>query len=128
MVQFTSTPSRGTEDEKAAVNGVSSATTSGQNTPNGTTKRKPADSGVDGDKKRIRRSRNTKVNGQTNGQSISRRRLSVSSKPARDPRDEASPQRQDTGINGTRSSDPFIDFDGLSRPSKSSSYSMEYSS
>lgn len=44
-----------------------------------------------------------------------KRRHSVS-KPARDPRDEASPVRGDIG---TRSPSPVIDFDGLSRPSLS---------
>lgn len=45
----------------------------------------------------------------------SRRRLSVS-KPARDPRDEATPTSLDESAI-ERSPSPVIDFDGLSRPS-----------
>jgi hypothetical protein len=48
----------------------------------------------------------------------SKRSHSVS-KPARDPRDEASPPRSSTDLTGTRSPSPVIDFDGLSRPSMS---------
>ena len=66
MVQFTNTPSTGTEAEKVAVNGVSSATASGQDIPNGTTKRKTADSGVNAVKNR-KRSRHSKANGRVNG-------------------------------------------------------------
>ena len=63
----------------------------------------------DGEGKKRKRKKDNKVN----GHSSSRRRLSVS-KPARDPRDEASPPRLFTE---TRSPSPVIDFDGLSRPS-----------
>jgi hypothetical protein len=92
------------------MKGESSASSSGQNTPNGTMKMDHG--GVEGSKKRKRRSRGSKTNG-----TVSRRRLSVS-KPARDPRDEASPARPVAEGAGTRSPSPVIDFDGLSRPSK----------
>jgi GTP cyclohydrolase IA len=88
------------------TNRGSSVSSSEQNTPNGAMKAE--NGGVEGSKKRKRRSRGPKTNG-----TVSRRRLSVS-KPARDPRDEASPVAA-----GTRSPSPVIDFDGLSRPSKS---------
>ncbi|POS82385.1 GTP cyclohydrolase I [Erysiphe pulchra] len=39
-------------------------------------------------------------------------------KPARDPRDEPSPENLESGSSLTRSPSPFIDFDGLSRPSR----------
>lgn len=92
------------------MNGETSASSSGQNTPSGVVKTE--NGGVEGSKKRKRRSRGSKANG-----AVSRRRLSVS-KPARDPRDEASPVRPEEGATGTRSPSPVIDFDGLSRPSK----------
>lgn len=93
------------------MNGESSGSSTGQITPNGTMKMENGE--VEGSKKRKRRSRGSKTNS-----TVSRRRLSVS-KPARDPRDEASPSRPDTEAAGTRSPSPVIDFDGLSRPSKS---------
>ncbi|QSZ31170.1 hypothetical protein DSL72_000733 [Monilinia vaccinii-corymbosi] len=46
------------------------------------------------------------------------RRLSVSTKPARDPRDEATTTPEETAVEVSRSPSPVIDFDGLSRPSK----------
>ncbi|THV51541.1 hypothetical protein BGAL_0107g00140 [Botrytis galanthina] len=47
------------------------------------------------------------------------RRHSVSTKPARDPRDEAvTDTPEETPIEVSRSPSPVIDFDGLSRPSK----------
>lgn len=76
---------------------------------------------VDGEvsKKRSRKSRgdrSAKVNG---SKSLSKRRHSVS-KPARDPRDQASlpesPREDDDAA--VRSPSPVIDFDGLSKPSK----------
>lgn len=39
-------------------------------------------------------------------------------KPARDPRDEPSPENVEPGSTAVRSPSPFIDFDGLSRPSR----------
>jgi len=96
------------------MNGEPSASSSGQNTPNGIIK-----GGVEGSKKRKRRSRGSKANG-----TVSRRRLSVS-KPARDPRDEASPVRPEEEAAGTRSPSPVIDFDGLSRPSRGTRERLE---
>lgn len=92
---------------------IESAASSGHTTPDGigSAKRK-SDDGEAGKKKRRRRA--TK----TNGESHSRRRHSVS-KPARDPRDNPSPQRPVPEVSGTRSPSPVIDFDGLSRPSTS---------
>lgn len=106
MVEFANPPSTGKESN---MNGESSANTSGQVTPNGTMN---IENGGVESKKRKRRSRGSKTNG-----TVSRRRLSVS-KPARDPRDEASPARPEAEAAGTRSPSPVIDFDGLSRPSR----------
>jgi len=64
-------------------------------------------------KKKSKSERGSKIN----GISHSKRRHSVS-KPARDPRDEASPLRPSQELAGTRSPSPVIDFDGLSRPSR----------
>lgn len=85
---------------------------------NGTLKRK-SDADAEGGseikkkKKKSKAERGLKLNGP---KSHSKRRHSVS-KPARDPRDEASPERPELEIE-TRSPSPVIDFDGLSRPSK----------
>ncbi|KAH8591010.1 GTP cyclohydrolase [Bisporella sp. PMI_857] len=65
----------------------------------------------DGQSKTRKRKKSSKMN----GQSSSKRRMSVS-KPARDPRDEASPNGG--LVTTTRSPSPVIDFDGLSRPSR----------
>lgn len=64
-------------------------------------------------KKKSKGDKSSKLNGP---KSHSKRRHSVS-KPARDPRDEASPDRPELEIE-TRSPSPVIDFDGLSRPSR----------
>jgi GTP cyclohydrolase I len=104
MVQFANLPSTGKEP---IMNEECSASSSEQNASNGTME----NGGVEGSKKRKRKSKGSKATG-----TVSRKRLSVS-KPARDPRDEASPARQDAGVAGTRSPSPVIDFDGLSRPS-----------
>jgi len=61
-------------------------------------------------RKRQPKSKKDKVNGSK------KRRHSVS-KPARDPRDQASPLSSESGVMGTRSPSPVIDFDGLSKPS-----------
>jgi len=50
------------------------------------------------------------------GRRIVKKRRHSFSKAARDPRDEASPVELDPG---SRSPSPVIDFDGLSRPSRS---------
>lgn len=52
-----------------------------------------------------------------NGHGHRHRRHSVSTKPARDPRDEAADTPEETVIEESRSPSPVIDFDGLSRPS-----------
>lgn len=69
----------------------------------------------EGHSKKRKRKQKSEKGGKVNG-SHSKRRHSVS-KPARDPRDEASPVRPQKEIAGTRSPSPVIDFDGLSRPS-----------
>jgi len=60
-------------------------------------------------KKRKRKDKKNKLNG---------RRHSIS-KPARDVRDDPSLPKPPKPEEGSRSSSPFIDFDGLSRPSMS---------
>ena len=64
----------------------------------------------DGNQKKRQRDRK-----QPSGRLVKRRHYSIS-KAARDPRDEASPTEPEPGV---RSPSPVIDFDGLSRPSKS---------
>lgn len=118
MVCFANLPSKNIEEEAADMPESGS---SDQEVTNGKLKRKTE---VDGEvsKKRSRKSRgdkSTKVNG---SKSLSKRRHSVS-KPARDPRDQASlPEspREDDDAAAVRSPSPVIDFDGLSKPSKCS--------
>lgn len=69
----------------------------------------------EGQSKKRKRKQKSEKEGKTNG-SRSKRRYSVS-KPARDPRDEASPASVEQDSTETRSPSPVIDFDGLSRPS-----------
>lgn len=77
------------------------------------------DGDVEGqNKKRKRRSKSEK-GAKINGENSKRKRRHSVSKPARDPRDQASPIASELGV-GTRSPSPVIDFDGLSRPSMSS--------
>lgn len=64
-------------------------------------------------KKRKRRSKSERS---TKGAPHKKRRHSVS-KPARDPRDEASPVASEPDNTEARSPSPVIDFDGLSKPS-----------
>lgn len=94
MAEFTKIPSK---DKEAQTSGLTPA--AGTSTPNGTLKRRNAD--AESSRKRRRKKS---------------RRLSVS-KPARDPRDDPSPQRAAEEVTETRSPSPVIDFDGLSRPS-----------
>jgi GTP cyclohydrolase I len=82
---------------------------SGASSPEANGSTHKAVNGEEGKKKRKHRDKTSK-----NGRSIKKRRHSMS-KAARDPRDEASPVEDA----GTRSPSPVIDFDGLSRPSKS---------
>jgi GTP cyclohydrolase IA len=97
MVEFAKMPSKDkdgqTPDERHTLG-------TGTSTPNGPLKRRTGD--AEGSRKRRKKKS---------------RRLSVS-KPARDPRDDPSPQRLAEEAPDTRSPSPVIDFDGLSRPSK----------
>ncbi|TVY43215.1 GTP cyclohydrolase [Lachnellula subtilissima] len=111
MVQFANPPAPRKEDDAEAISDMPSVTSSEDGIHNGTSKRKSDDEGQN--KKRKRKSKSekgSKVNGV-------KRRHSVS-KPARDPRDEASSSRSKKELAGTRSPSPVIDFDGLSRPSR----------
>ncbi|KAF4611382.1 hypothetical protein G7Y89_g15631 [Cudoniella acicularis] len=112
MVQFFNSPSKGKEEDDNILR-MPDSSSSDQGIPNGTSKRK-SDEEAHSSKKRKRKSKSekgSKVNG-----SLFKRRHSMS-KPARDPRDEASPARPPKGDGDTRSPSPVIDFDGLSRPS-----------
>jgi GTP cyclohydrolase I len=114
MVKFANSPTQGKEEDEEAVGEMPSLSSSEEGLPNGSSKRKSDNEGH-GSKKRKRKSKSEKglkVNG-----SHSKRRHSVS-KPARDPRDEASSPRPRKERVGTRSPTPVIDFDGLSKPSK----------
>lgn len=90
---------------------MTSSNSSDQEMPNGSTR----DRAEDGHTKKRKRKHKSEKGPKANG-SHSKRRHSVS-KPARDPRDEASPVRAQKEVAGTRSPSPVIDFDGLSRPS-----------
>lgn len=94
---------------------MASSNSSDVETPNGAPSKRKSDDEGQRSKKRKRKSKAEKHSKKTNG-ALSKRRHSVS-KPARDPRDEASPVEEDE--DEVRSPSPVIDFDGLSRPSKS---------
>jgi GTP cyclohydrolase I len=108
MVEFARLPSKAIDEDKDDINRPASSNSSDINSANGNLKRK---SGENQENKKKKRKRVT-----VNGVHKSKRSHSVS-KPARDPRDEASPPSSSTDIAGTRSPSPVIDFDGLSRPS-----------
>jgi GTP cyclohydrolase I len=117
MVQFENLPPQGKEIDDEEVERDTNSISSGQNTPNGTLKKSEVGEGQ-GSKKRKRKpkpERGLKINGT---HPHSKRRHSVS-KPARDPRDEAPPQRLVKDDARTRSPSRVIDFDGLSCPSRS---------
>jgi GTP cyclohydrolase I len=97
MVEFTDMGSK--DNEAQTSDGRLTPANGGSATPNGSLKRRGGDS--EGSRRRRRKKP---------------RRLSVS-KPARDPRDDPSPQRVEEEALETRSPSPVIDFDGLSRPS-----------
>jgi hypothetical protein len=115
MVQFTSLPGKEIEEEDENNLRPLGSDSSEHGIPNGTLKRKSESDGQSSKKKKkkAKSERGAKVNGIPH----SKRRHSVS-KPARDPRDEASPLRPPQELGWIRSPSPVIDFDGLSRPSK----------
>jgi GTP cyclohydrolase I len=114
MVGFADLPAK-VRGEEEDIYLAPESSSSELGTPNGTLKRKSESDGQSSKKKKkkSKSERGVKVN----GISHSKRRHNVS-KPARDPRDEASPLRPSQELAGTRSPSPVIDFDGLSRPSK----------
>ncbi|KAK6581013.1 hypothetical protein PZA11_006501 [Diplocarpon coronariae] len=112
MVQFANVPSIIKDPASEEAEEMASTISSDNEMPNGSVK---ANSVTEGQSKKRKRKQKSEKGSKTNG-SHSKRRLSVS-KPARDPRDEASPARPQKEIAGTRSPSPVIDFDGLSRPS-----------
>ncbi|KAE8446516.1 GTP cyclohydrolase 1 [Mollisiaceae sp. DMI_Dod_QoI] len=116
MVQFANLPSKDQEDYDAKAVKMPNSDSSEPETPNGSLKRKSEVDGIDS-KKRKKKSKSDKRPKLNGSKSHSKRRLSVS-KPARDPRDEASPARPELETPDTRSPSPVIDFDGLSRPSR----------
>jgi hypothetical protein len=84
-----------------------SAVASSDEHPSGTSQNAPTQE----DESRKKRQSDRK---KPSGRSLKRKHYSIS-KAARDPRDEASPTEPEPGA---QSPSPFIDFDGLSRPSK----------
>ena len=121
-VKFAKTTSIPTLDDEENTGDFAMTTTSEEELLNGQMKADAVDEMEGQIKKRKRKSKSekgTKVNGES---SKKKRRHSVS-KPARDPRDQASPATSEPGA-GTRSPSPVIDFDGLSRPSMTSSCSV----
>ncbi len=111
MVQFTNSLTKDIGEEDTSAGNMSSANSLNQDTPNGISKRK-----ADGEGQERKKKRKSKSEKKLNGISRSKRRHSVS-KPARDPRDEASPYASVLEDDETRSPSPVIDFDGLSKPS-----------
>ncbi|KAK0117866.1 GTP cyclohydrolase 1 [Cadophora gregata] len=114
MVQFANPPSKSNDSDSENAVKMTGLNSSDQEIPNGSTLRSGSGAEEGSSKKRMRKhksEKSAKING-----SHSKRRHSVS-KPARDPRDEASPARTQKETAGTRSPSPVIDFDGLSRPS-----------
>jgi GTP cyclohydrolase IA len=123
MVEFADLPAKTDVNEEEKLLREPHSDSSERGTPNGTLKRKSESDGQSSKKKK----KKSKAEGgaKLNGISHSKRRHSVS-KPARDPRDEASPIRPSQELAGTRSPSPVIDFDGLSRPSKYRYPTTEY--
>lgn len=113
MVQFANLPSKSEDSDSENAVKMTSSNSSDQEVPNGSSSR--GGGTEEGHSKKRKRKQKSEKGGKFNG-SHSKRRHSVS-KPARDPRDEASPVRPQKEIAGTRSPSPVIDFDGLSRPS-----------
>jgi GTP cyclohydrolase IA len=115
MVEFAKTPPTLKEGEECDASRPAMSSSFEQETPNGKFKRKSDDK--EGQSKKKKRKSKSERRANINGSSLhSKRRHSVS-KPARDPRDEASPSTSELEVSGTRSPSPVIDFDGLSRPS-----------
>ena len=107
MVKFDKLPRKDVPEEDSIADSAMASDSEDVEAPNG--KAKIAD---ESQKKRKRKTKSKadKINGSK------KRRHSVS-KPARDPRDQASPLSSEPDLVGTRSPSPVIDFDGLSKPS-----------
>jgi GTP cyclohydrolase I len=114
MVEFARLPSKAIDEDEDDINRPASSNSSDNNAARDGSQNLKRKSGLNQESKKKKRKRVATVNGVHK----SKRSHSVS-KPARDPRDEASPPRSSTDITGTRSPSPVIDFDGLSRPSMS---------
>ncbi|CAD6447377.1 563f6cf9-14ca-43d0-a938-37acd8659378 [Sclerotinia trifoliorum] len=82
---------------------------------NGGISKRKSESSWEGGEMTKKKKRKSKANGH---HGHGHRRHSVSTKPARDPRDEAADTPEETPVEVSRSPSPVIDFDGLSRPSK----------
>ncbi|KAJ8071958.1 hypothetical protein OCU04_002261 [Sclerotinia nivalis] len=82
---------------------------------NGGNSKRKSESNWEGGEMTKKKKRKSKANGH---HGHGHRRHSVSTKPARDPRDEAADTPDETPVEVSRSPSPVIDFDGLSRPSK----------
>ncbi|KAI1138618.1 GTP cyclohydrolase I [Hypoxylon sp. FL0543] len=99
---------------------------------NGSEKRARGDNRDDGTSSKKKKKRRAKDGGisEINGHTSSAKKRHSISKAARDPRDEPSKKKQKTKPEGTetRSPSPFIDFDGLSRPSLGTRERLEESS
>lgn len=115
MVQFANLPSKEHEEDDAEVVKMPNSDSDGPEANNGFLKRK-SEAEIDGKKKK-KKSKSDRGS-RVNGEKASKKRKSSVSKPARDPRDEASPAGPELETPDTRSPSPVIDFDGLSRPSR----------
>jgi GTP cyclohydrolase I len=121
MVQFAKTPPKSKVEDEGEGSKVSIASSSEQESANGSPKRKSDER--EGQSKKKRKSKSEKGD-KVNGRPSKKKRRHSVSKPARDPRDEASPPGTEEDVAGTRSPSPVIDFDGLSRPSMSLEVSL----
>ncbi|PBP20166.1 GTP cyclohydrolase [Diplocarpon rosae] len=101
MVQFANAPSKTNDTDSGDAVKMADINSSEQEPPNGLVK---ANIETEGQTKKRKRKQKSEKGSKVNG-SHSKRRLSVS-KPARDPRDEASPARPQKETAGTRSPSP----------------------
>lgn len=110
MVKFDKLPIKDAQDESSIAESAMASDSEDLEATNSKAKQAEQQSHSEQQQKKRKRKKSDKVNG------TKKRRHSVS-KPARDPRDQASPLSSEADVVGTRSPSPVIDFDGLSKPS-----------
>ena len=113
MVKFDKLPTKHTLEESEGADSAMASDSEDIEATNG--KAKIAEEHLEGSSKRKRKSKSR--SDKANGLEVKKKRRHSVSKPARDPRDQASPLSSEPDVVGTRSPSPVIDFDGLSKPS-----------